>query len=170
VDMTPEMLDKARGNARKGNYKNVEFRLGEIENLPAADNSVDIIISNCVINLSDDKKRVFQEAYRVLKPGGRIMVSDIVTLKELPNFVKQSIAAYVGCLSGALKKVDYLKAVKAAGFSEVKIVEETAYPLDCFINGPTAKLVMDDLKITSEQVKSISASIASIKVSGIKGG
>ncbi len=168
VDMTPEMLDKARENARKGNYKNVEFRLGEIENLPVADNSVDIIISNCVINLSLDKKKVFQEAYRVLKPGGRIMVSDIVTLKELPEFIKQSVAAYVGCLSGALKKIVYIKAIKAAGFGDIKIIEEANYPLDCFIGDPAAMVVMDNLKITPEQVKEISGSISSIKVSAFK--
>ncbi len=168
VDMTPEMLDKARENARKGNYKNVEFRLGEIENLPVADNSVDIIISNCVINLSLDKKKVFQEAYRVLKPGGRIMVSDIVTLKELPEFIKQSVAAYVGCLSGALKKIVYIKAIKAAGFGDIKIIDEANYPLDCFIADPAARVVMDNLKITPEQVKEISGSISSIKVSAFK--
>ena len=102
--MTAEMLDKARENARKGGYKNVEFRLGEIENLPVADNYVDVIISNCVINLSNDKKRVFEEAFRVLKPGGRLMVSDIVVLKELPDFIKESIDAYIGCVAGALHK------------------------------------------------------------------
>ncbi len=102
VDMTPEMLDKARENARRGGYKNVEFRLGEIENLPVADNSVDIIISNCVINLSNDKERVFQEAYRVMKPNGRLMVSDIVLKKDLPKYIQESVSAYVGCLSGAI--------------------------------------------------------------------
>ena len=118
IDMTPEMLDKARENARNGGYKNVEFRLGEIENLPVADNSVDAIISNCVINLSTDKRRVFEEAFRVLKPGGRLMVSDIVILKELPDFIKDSVDAYVGCVSGAIKKNEYLKAIKASGFEE----------------------------------------------------
>jgi arsenite methyltransferase len=168
VDMTPEMLDKARENARKGNYKNVEFRLGEIENLPVADNSVDIIISNCVINLSNDKKRVFQEAYRVMKPGGRLMVSDIVILKDLPDFIMESVAAYVGCISGAIKKSDYLKTIKAAGFTQVKIEQESTFPLDCMLNDPTAKVIMDNLKITPDQINEISASIASIKVSGMK--
>src|SRR5450756_2074298 len=97
--MTPEMLDKARENARKGGYDNVEFRLGEIEHLPVADNSVDVIISNCVINLVPDKKAVFNDAFRVLKPGGRLMVSDIVLLKELPAAIKESVSAYVGCLA-----------------------------------------------------------------------
>jgi ubiquinone/menaquinone biosynthesis C-methylase UbiE len=166
--MTPEMLDKARENARKGRYKNVEFRLGEIENLPVADNSVDIIISNCVINLSADKPRVFQEAYRVLKPGGRLMVSDIVMLKELPDYIQESIAAYIGCISGAIKKNAYLKAIKGAGFSDVKIVEESVFPLESMANDPTAKVIIDDLKITPEQIKDTEASIASIKVSGIK--
>ena len=96
------------------------------------------------------------------------MVSDIVVLKELPDFVKESIGAYVGCLSGAMKKTEYLNAIKSAGFTEVKIVETTSFPLDCLINDPTAKVIMDDLKVTPEQVQNLSASIASIKVSGTK--
>src|SRR3990170_4696758 len=104
VDMTPEMLDKARLNCRKGKYRNVEFRLGEIENLPIADNTADVIISNCVINLSPNKKRVFEEAYRVLRPSGRLMISDMVLLNELPEAVKKSVQAYVGCISGAEMK------------------------------------------------------------------
>ncbi len=167
--MTPEMLDKARENSRKGDYKNVEFRLGEIENLPVADNLVDAIISNCVINLSGDKKRVFKEAFRVLKPGGRLMVSDIVILKELPDSFRNSVEAYIGCVSGAIKKSEYTKAIKAAGFTEVKVVEETVLPLEWITNDPAAKGVMDELKITPEQIKDISASIASIKVSAVKG-
>jgi ubiquinone/menaquinone biosynthesis C-methylase UbiE len=168
VDMTAEMLDKARENARSGGYKNVEFRLGEIENLPAADNSVDVIISNCVINLSVDKKRVFQEAFRVLKPGGRLMVSDIVILKELPDFIKESIDAYIGCVSGAMMKDEYLKAIKAAGFEAVKVMGESIFPIDSFIDDPAAKGIMNDFKITPEQAKDISASIASVKVQGVK--
>ena len=100
VDMTPEMIQKARENARKGNHENVEFRLGEIEHLPAANDSVDIVISNCVINLSPAKDKVFAEAYRVLKPGGRAMISDIVLSGDLPEAVAGSLAAYAGCIAG----------------------------------------------------------------------
>ena len=126
VDMTPEMLERARENARKGDYQNVEFRLGEIENLPVANDSVDAVISNCVINLSPDKDRVFNEVYRVLKPGGRIMVSDIVLLKELPDAIKGSIEAYVGCVAGASTKQKYLETIETAGFREVEIVSEAS--------------------------------------------
>ncbi len=168
VDMTAEMLDKARESARKGGYKNVEFRMGEIENLPAADNSVDVIISNCVINLSNDKPRVFAEAFRVLKPGGRLMVSDIVVLKKLPEYIRESIDAYIGCVAGAITKTEYIKAIKTAGFEKVKVVSEDIYPLDLFLDDPTAKSIITDLKITSEQAKGLSASISSVKVQGLK--
>ena len=168
VDMTAEMLDKSRENARNGGYKNVEFRLGEIENLPVADNSMDVIISNCVINLSNNKKRVFEEAFRVLKPGGRLMVSDIVVLKDLPDFIRESIDAYIGCVAGAMQKDEYLKAIRAPGFEKVKVMREDKYPLDDFIDDPAAKVIMTDLKITPEQVNNISDSIASVKVQGLK--
>lgn len=125
VDMTPQMIDTARENAYKGNYENVEFRLGEIENLPVADNTADLIISNCVINLSPDKDKVFQEAYRVLKPGGKLMVSDIVLKEELPEDIKNSIDAYVGCVSGAILKDEYLKKIESAGFKDVEIKDST---------------------------------------------
>ena len=168
VDMTPEMLDKARENARKGDYENVEFRLGEIENLPAADNSIDIIISNCVINLSPDKKSVFDEAYRVLKPGGRLMVSDIVLLKELPEFIRNSIAAYVGCISGALLKAKYLDTITGAGFQQVEVLEEAIFPIDHLANDPTAQVVIKKLNLPEEEIKDTANSVASIKVRGIK--
>ncbi|MCX8125753.1 MAG: arsenite methyltransferase, partial [Dehalococcoidia bacterium] len=130
VDMTPEMLAKARANARKGGYKNVEFRLGEIENLPVADGSVDVVISNCVINLSPDKQRVFKEAFRVLKPGGRLVVSDIVLLGRLPKAVTRSVEAYVGCVAGADLKERYLEKIRNAGFDDVRVVRETVFPVD----------------------------------------
>jgi arsenite methyltransferase len=123
--MTPDMLDRARANAAKGDYSNVEFRLGEIENLPVADKSVDVVISNCVINLSPDKPRVFSEIFRVLKPGGRLMVSDIVTEKELPESVKNSSEAYCSCIAGAALKSDYLLTIAEAGFKDINIVGES---------------------------------------------
>ncbi len=168
VDMTPEMLEKARENASKGEYKNVEFRLGEIENLPVADNSVNVVISNCVINLSPDKKRVFKEAFRALKPGGRLMVSDIVLLMELPEVLQNSVQAYVGCLAGAMMKDDYLKSIKAVGFRKVKIVEETSFPIDYIANDPTAVAILKDVNLSLDKVKESLSSVLSIKVSGVK--
>ena len=169
VDMTPEMLDKARQNARKGKYGNVEFRRGEIEKLPVEDNYVDVIISNCVINLSPDKLAVFREAFRVLKPGGRLMVSDIVLLAELPDFIKESVAAYVGCISGAMLKDDYLGAIKSAGFKDIKVIEETNFPIESMANDPTAQVIMKEMKITPEKVKEIGQAVLSVKVQAVKG-
>lgn len=168
IDMTPEMIARARENAGKNDYDNVEFRLGEIENLPAADNSVDVIISNCVINLSTDKRRVFEEAYRVLKPGGRLMVSDIVLTKELPAGIKNSIEAYVGCISGAMVKHEYLEAVESAGFKEVEAIDESTFPIDCLANDPTAKAIMESLNLTPGTAQELISSILSVKVSGVK--
>jgi len=172
VDMTPEMIDKARENLRKGKYRNVEFRLGEIENLPAGDDTVDVVISNCVINLSPNKKRVFEEAFRVLKPRGRLMVSDIVLLKKLPKAIKDNVEAYIGCLSGAAMKDKYIELIREAGFQNVKILEETHFPIEYMINDPTVKSVMKNSNISVEKAKgvanSVANSVASIKVYGVK--
>jgi arsenite methyltransferase len=127
VDMTPAMIDRARANAAKGDYPNVEFRLGEIENLPVSDSSVDIIVSNCVVNLSPQKARVFREAFRALKPGGRMLVSDLVLDRPLPPETRESIEAYVGCIAGASLKQDYLGLIRDAGFQDVEIVREGGY-------------------------------------------
>ena len=123
VDMTPEMIDKARVNAKKGTYTNVEFRLGEIEKLPVDDNSIDVAISNCVINLVPDKEKAFKEIYRVLKKGGKMYLSDIVLLKELSLEQKNDEGLLAGCVGGALLKDDYLKIIKDAGFA-VKVLSE----------------------------------------------
>jgi arsenite methyltransferase len=125
VDMTPEMIQRATANARAGGYNNVEFRLGDIEKLPVDDRSVDVIISNCVINLAADKDKVFAEAFRVLKPGGRLMVSDTVMTKPVPEAMRKSVAAYVGCVSGALMKDEYLSKLRAAGFAKAEIVQDS---------------------------------------------
>jgi len=127
VDMTAAMISRARSNAIQGAYTNVEFRLGEIEHLPVADATVDLIISNCVINLSPEKPRVFREAWRALRPGGRMVVSDLVLTRPLPESVRNSIEAYVGCVAGASLKDDYVAAIRDAGFEDLEVVEETSY-------------------------------------------
>jgi len=172
VDMTPEMLDRARDHAQQGRYGNVEFRLGEIENLPAADNCIDVVMSNCVINLSTDKARVFKEAYRVLKPGGRIIISDIVISKPLPECIKQSIASYVDCVSGAMLKASYLGLIEQAGFKAVRLVRESNVSFDLLLNDPVARAVIEENKLTSAEVEGMEASIMSITViaSKIEGG
>lgn len=127
VDMTPEMIALARKNAEKVGATNVEFRLGEIEQLPFDDASVDVIISNCVINLSPDKPRVFREAFRVLRPGGRLQVSDIVWTRPVPDEIRRDMEAWAGCIAGALLESEYLDAIRAAGFVDVTS-QATEYP------------------------------------------
>ncbi len=121
VDMTPDMLSKARANAAKGRYRNVEFRLGEIENLPVADNTADVIISNCVINLSPDKPRVFREAFRILKPGGRLAISDVVATIDLPETMREDAALIAGCVGNASLIEDLEAMLEEAGFTSVRI-------------------------------------------------
>ena len=121
VDMTPEMLEKARSSAKRMNLANVEFRQGFIEDLPVESGTVDVIISNCVINLSPDKSRVFNETFRVLKPGGKLAVSDIVTDGELPDAVKKSLSAWAGCVAGAVEAKDYIAMMEAAGYTNISV-------------------------------------------------
>lgn len=168
VDMTEEMLAQARANALIGGYKNVEFRQGEIEMLPVEDNTIDVIISNCVINLVPDKYKAFKEAFRVLKPGGRLLVSDIVLLKKLPESIRESVEAYVGCITGAMMKDRYLDAIKSAGFRDVSVVDESIFPLDCVANDPIGGKVLEGINASVGDLKAIGGSISSIKVSGIK--
>lgn len=129
VDMTSEMILKAQNNATKLGITNVEFRRGDIEDLPVEDNSVDVIISNCVINLAPDKGKVFQEGFRVLRPGGRMLISDIVLEAPLPKEVRDQITAYTGCVGGAILKEDYLKLMRDAGFEDVRIIQEAQFGL-----------------------------------------
>ncbi|HNB37293.1 MAG TPA: arsenite methyltransferase, partial [Anaerolineales bacterium] len=121
VDMTPEMLDRARSSAKRMNLTNVEFRQGFIEELPVESGTVDVIISNCVINLSPDKARVFNETFRVLKPGGKLAVSDIVTDGELPDEIKKSLSAWAGCVAGAVQAKEYVAMMEAAGYTNISI-------------------------------------------------
>ena len=121
VDMTPEMLTKAKENARNGGYTNIEFRLGEIEHLPVADNSIDVILSNCVINLSPDKPSVFREAFRILRPGGRLAISDVVATSELPVEVRNDLDLYCGCVTGAIPIAELKCILEEAGFENIRI-------------------------------------------------
>lgn len=158
VDMTPAMLERARANAAKAGIANVEFRLGEIENLPVADASVDVIISNCVVNLSPDKPRVFREAHRALRPGGRMLVSDLVLTREIGPDLRRNVELYVGCVAGAALKDEYLAQIRAAGFRDVAIVEERAYTVG-----------QDALAPGSQEAEAFRA-VVSVKVRGVKAG
>jgi len=129
VDMTPKMIDKARENAQKLNLGNVEFRLGEIENLPVQNEEADVVVSNCVLNLVPDKKRALKETYRILKKGGHFSISDIVTYNAIPDGLRDEAALYAGCVSGALIKEDYLKLIEEAGFINVNVQKETKMQL-----------------------------------------
>ena len=167
IDMTSEMLERARANGKRGGYKNVEFRLGEIENMPVADSTADIIISNCVINLSPDKQRVFKEAFRILKPKGRLMISDMVLLGDLPEKVKNNVLAYVGCVAGADRKDEYLGKIKQAGFGQIEVVKEDHLP-EMLLNEPDVKEFVEEQKLTKKEIAEISNAIVSIKVSAVK--
>ncbi len=181
IDMTPEMLDKARENAKKGNYENVEFRLGEIEHLPVADNTADVIISNCVINLTTNKKQVYKEAFRALKPGGRIIVSDLVLKKELPAAIREG-AHPSSCIKTAILKDKYLDIIEEVGFKDIKILNEKEYCFEELTDDPNIEVIDANHNTNTRELKSISeldekskriasealASTLSINVSAIK--
>ena len=168
VDMTPAMIERANRIAKEYGYRNVEFRLGEIEQLPVEDGSVDRVISNCVINLSPEKAQVFREAFRVLRPGGSLFISDLVLVGELPERVMHSAAAYVGCLSGAVRKEEYLRIIGEAGFSRVLVADEKPFPVDCLLNDETAKVLLDDPTYPEEGKGEISDAVRSIMVTAWK--
>ncbi|MFQ6041149.1 MAG: arsenite methyltransferase [Candidatus Poribacteria bacterium] len=168
LDMTPEMIEKARRNAEKIGADNVEFRLGEMEAMPVESNSVNLIISNCVINLSPDKDKVFSEAFRVLKPGGKMMVSDIVA-KNLPEAIKSDMNSWASCVAGALEEEDYLEKIRRAGFADVAIVDKAKFDLDiledscCDILDAIGEEAMAEVAANLDKIE-----VASIKVSATK--
>ena len=156
VDMTASMLERARANAARANITNVEFRLGEIEHLPVADGSVDVIISNCVVNLSPDKPQVFAEAFRALKSGGRIMLSDLVLTKPLSPALQSNVSLYVGCVAGASVEGDYLRMISEAGFTSVEVQQRGQYTVG-----------MDTLPADSPEREAFE-SVVSVKVRAVK--
>lgn len=168
VDMTPEMLDRARANLQKSKHKNVEFRLGEIENLPVADNTADVIVSNCVINLSPNKQRVFDEAFRVLKPSGRLLISDMVLTKPISEAILKNVSAYIGCVSGADMKTEYLNRIKHAGFKDIQVVSQKTMPMEALVSDETAAQVLKELRMTREKAAEVFGAAISIYVSAVK--
>ncbi|MEL6721467.1 MAG: arsenite methyltransferase [Bacteroidota bacterium] len=170
IDLSDEMLSLARKNAKKGNYNNVEFIKGDIEDLPLEDGIADYIISNCVINLSLNKKAVFKEAYRVLKNGSRLAISDIVLEKELPDFIKNSLAGHLACVSGAERIETYLGYIKDAGFQDIKIEQKSDFPLELMLADPViAKLAkVMNFNLDSEEAKDIASRVKSIAISARK--
>ena len=165
VDMTPEMIEKARDNARKNNITNVEFRVGEIENLPVADNSIDVVISNCVISLSTDKPRVFQDVYRVLKPNGRIAISDMALLKKLPENIHKSMEAYIECVAGALLVDEYEEIAEQSGLKDVTLtIKKSAACIDPNTTNPISRATLDGLG----ENESLEEYVVSVDVEGYK--
>jgi len=167
VDMTPEMIDRARSAAARGDYANVEFRLGEIESLPVADGIADAVISNCVVNLSPDKPRVFREAFRVLKPGGRLMVSDIVLRGELPEKLRRSVELWAGCVAGAMQERDYLDAIRAAGFADVQVAS-ARNAADMLGAEEAADLRTAAPDLSSEELRRLAGMVVSVEVKATK--
>lgn len=168
IDITEEMITRAKLNAKKGNYTNVEFIKGEIEHLPIEDNSINIIVSNCVLNLSTNKEKVFAEAYRVLKENGELTISDIVLLEELPDYIKSSVEGYVACIAGAEKIENYFNYAEKAGFSAIKIETKTTFPLELLMTDPIAQKIVAEFKMSDEQIQQISNSITSVTLSAKK--
>ncbi|MFH1766052.1 MAG: arsenite methyltransferase [Gemmatimonadota bacterium] len=164
VDMTPDMVERARRAAKAGGYDNVEFRLGEIEALPVPDNSVDAVISNCVLNLSPARDRVFAEVMRVLRPGGRIMISDLISVHPTPQFLLENTDALVGCLP--VQESEYLRQLGAAGLQNVEIVEEKGYPTDLPTSDPAVQAFLQN---HPEEKRTVLEFIGSIRGGMIQG-
>ena len=166
LDMTDEMLALARENQRKAGIQNVEFLKGDIEDIPLPDNSVDVIISNCVINLSGDKDRVFSEAYRVLKPGGRFAVSDVVVCGDVPSEIRESVLLWVGCIAGALQDDEYVNKLAKAGFDKIAIEPTRIYQAEDARSFLSEKGVDVDAIASHVDGKFMSAFIRAVKPSG----
>jgi arsenite methyltransferase len=177
LDMTPDMIKLARRNAKKMGVTNVDFRFGEMEEMPLSDESVDVIISNCVVNLSPDKDAVFGEAYRVLRPGGRLSISDIVVDGDLPEFIRGQMSAWAGCIAGALDEAVYLDKIRAAGFERVDVQSRDQTELDettgwdevqVILSGDDGRDAMEHLAREGMSPADLASKIASIKVTAYK--
>lgn len=170
IDLSEDMLDLARKNAKQGDYNNIDFIKGDIEQLPLSANIADHIISNCVINLSNNKRDVYKEAYRVLKKGGRISISDVILEKELPYFVKTALPVHIACVAGAEKLDDYLQYVQDAGFKDIRIARTTAFPLELIIVDPQIQKIAKamNFNLNSDEAKDLAARVKSISLTATK--
>lgn len=170
VDLSDEMLQLARRNAKKGKYANVKFVKGDIEDLVLEDNIADHVISNCVINLSLNKGAVYQEAYRILKPGGMLSISDIILVKELPDFIKNALAGHIACIAGAEPLEDYLGYIKAAGFKAITIQSQTAFPLELTLTDPQIQKIAQKMQfdLNSAEARDLASRVVSISLTAHK--
>jgi arsenite methyltransferase len=168
VDMTDAMLERARANAATLGLANVEFRKGLIESLPLDDESVDVVLSNCVINLSPEKQRVWDEAYRVLRPGGRALVSDVVVEHELPPALLASTEALVGCVGGASLRPEYLATIERAGFREVEIVREACFGDLVSLDDPRVQAVVEEIGLSREEAEYHRKAVTSLSIRAVK--
>jgi SAM-dependent methyltransferase len=162
VDFTPEMIEKAILNAKNGNYRNVEFILANIDSIPLPNDTADLIISNCVINLAPDKQKVFNEAHRILKNGGHLSISDTMLTRDLYKNVLRALGKYVNCFSGAVKKDTYQQMLTKARFKNIKITKENHYPLELMLTDPIAQAIISELKPSNEEIKETLDSIVSV--------
>ncbi len=163
VDFSEDMINKATVLAASNGYKNVDFRLGDIEQLPVNDNSVDVVTSNCVINLSLNKEKVFDEAYRVLTPEGKLVVSDILLLQRLPESIKNSFPSYIACVSGAMLKEEYIAMMQNSGFNNIQIISEQSFPLESILSNPSLMEMVKLNNIPKELVRQAVNAVVSIK-------
>lgn len=170
IDLSYDMLELARMNAQQGDYHHVKFIKGDIEDLPLDSDMAEHIISNCVINLSLNKDKVYQEAYRVLKVGGKLSVSDVVLQQELPAFVKESLAGHIACISGAELLDDYLQYVKAAGFRDIQVIKKGIFPIDYMLADPQVRKIAQEMnfQLDSEEAKDIASRLLSISITAYK--
>lgn len=170
IDLSDQMLELAKTNAQKGNYTNVQFLKGDIEAIPLNNEVADHVISNCVINLSLNKKAVFEEAYRILKPGGKLAISDVILEKKLPSFITKLLAGHIACISGAEKLDDYLGYIKSAGFKNIQIEKKSDFPIELMMTDPQLMKISKNLNIglDSKKAKELASRVSSISLTAQK--
>jgi SAM-dependent methyltransferase len=168
VDFSEDMINKATATAATNGYKNIDFRLGDIENLPVESNSVNVIMSNCVINLNQNKQQVFNEAYRVMAEEAKLIVSDILLLEDLPDVIKNSFPSHIACVAGAVKKTEYISMMQNSGFKDIQILSEQSFPLELILSDPTLNSILKENYVSKELMEQAVSSVVSVKFSATK--